>query len=88
MMTIEMYSRSHYELTVKTSNDPDHICEGTTCDIEMPEDANDVSSDPSFVVVQVYIEDKNDNLPKFESETYYVGIPFDAKVGDLVLDAR
>jgi hypothetical protein len=37
---------------------------------------------------QVYIEDKNDNLPKFESETYYVGIPFDAKVGDLVLDAK
>jgi len=39
------------------------------------------------VVTKEY-EDKNDNLPKFESETYYVGIPFDAKVGDLVLDAK
>jgi hypothetical protein len=37
-------------LTVKTSNDPDHICEGTTCDIDVPED---ISGDTSFVVVQV-----------------------------------
>ena len=82
---LDREERSLYELTVKTSNDPDHICEGSTCDIEVPDD---IAGDASFVVVQVFIEDKNDNLPKFESQTYFVGIPFDAKVGDLVLDAK
>ena len=70
-----------------TNDDPNYIvCEGKTCDIE-PSDI-DPDNDPSVVVVQIFVEDKNDNLPVFEQREYFVGIPFDAKVGDLILDAQ
>lgn len=35
---------------IKTTNEADHICEGLTCDIDVPEDTD---GDPSFVLVQV-----------------------------------
>ena len=77
--------RDRYSLQIKVTNDPDLVCEGKTCDISASEDP---TSDPSVAVVEIYVEDKNDNLPRFEQSEYYVGIPFDAKVGDLILDAQ
>ena len=50
--TLDREERSNYELIVKTSNDPDHICEGATCDFDVP---NEIAGDPSFVVVQVNV---------------------------------
>ena len=44
--------------------------------------------DRSTVKVQIFVEDKNDNLPRFRNHEYFVGIPFDAKVGDLILNAE
>ena len=40
------------------------------------------------IIVKIFVEDKNDNLPRFEETEYFVGIPNDAKVGDLILDAK
>ena len=77
--------RDRYSLQIKVTNDPDLVCEGKTCDISASEDP---TTDPSVAVVEIYVEDKNDNLPSFEQSEYYVGIPFDAKVGDLILDAQ
>ena len=82
---LDREQRERYSLQVKTTNDPDVVCEGRTCDIPA---SDDPESDPSVVIVQIFVEDKNDNLPRFEQEEYFVGIPFDAKVGDLILDAK
>ena len=70
---------------IKTSNDPYKECKKGVCNVG-PSDNPDVDS--SVVLVQIFVEDKNDNLPNFESSEYYVGIPYDGKVGDLILDVK
>ena len=82
---LDREERDRYSLQIKTTNDPDIVCEGKTCDITPSDDPD---NDDSVVVVQIFVEDKNDNLPVFEQREYFVGIPFDAKVGDLILDAQ
>ena len=82
---LDREERDRYSLQIKTTNDPDIVCEGKTCDITPSDDPD---NDSSVVVVQIFVEDKNDNLPVFEQREYFVGIPFDAKVGDLILDAQ
>ena len=74
-----------FDIMVKATNNPDFVCEGSMCDIEMTE--ADIE-DRSTVKVQIFVEDKNDNLPRFRNSEYFVGIPFDAKVGDLILNAE
>ena len=39
-------------------------------------------------MVHIFVEDKNDNLPQFKSEQFFIGIPYDAKIGDVILDAE
>ena len=46
---------------MKASNEADRVCDGDTCDVAL---ADDVSNDPSVVNVQIFVEDKNDNLPR------------------------
>ena len=97
---LDREERDHYDLKIKTSNDPNFgivkkVCStnnnpntiGTTC-IEQPQPDYDSADDASIVMVQIFIDDKNDNLPNFETSEYYVGIPYDAKVGDLILDVK
>jgi hypothetical protein len=74
-----------FDIQVKAGNNPDYVCEGSMCDLEMTE--SDLQ-DQSVVKVQIFVEDKNDNLPRFRNDEYFVGIPFDAKVGDLILNAE
>ena len=73
-----------YTLYVKASNDPSLICEAKHCNIEMTEGDD---QDGSIVKIQIDIQDINDNDLQFESTEFFVGIPFDASVGDLILDA-
>ena len=74
-----------FDLLIKATNNPDYVCEGAMCDIVMS-GGDDLNQ--SVVKVQIFVEDKNDNLPRFENEEFFVGIPFNAKVGDLILDAK
>ncbi len=74
-----------FELTIKASNNADYVCEGKTCDIVV---THDDMADGSVIRVQIFVEDKNDNLPRFINDEFFVGIPFDAKVDDLILDAQ
>ena len=46
------------------------------------------ANDNSVILVHIFVEDKNDNLPQFEATEFNIGIPFDAKIGDLILDAK
>ncbi len=51
----------HFDLVVKASNDADLLCDGSTCDVEVTEQD---FKDRAAIRVQIYVEDKNDNLPK------------------------
>ena len=61
------------------------VCEGSTCDVDP---VNDPRQDDSVILVHIFVEDKNDNLPQFESNEFFIGIPFDSKIGDTILDAQ
>jgi hypothetical protein len=82
---IDRETISEFMLTIKATNEASFVCEGATCDIEMTE--ADLEDD-SVVKVLIFIEDKNDNFPRFKSKEFFVGIPYDAKVGDLILNAE
>ena len=81
---LDREDRDGYTLFVKASNDPSQICEPEHCDIKM---ADGDDQDGSIVKIQIDIQDINDNDLVFESSDFFVGIPFDASVGDLILDA-
>ena len=93
---LDREERDHYELQIKTSNDAFKKCEdqneasnaNTGCSKYNIEPSSNPEKDSSVVIVQVFVEDKNDNLPNFESAEYYVGMPYDGKVGDLILDVK
>ena len=93
---LDREERDHYELQIKTSNDAFKKCEdqnqasngNTECSQYNIEPSSNPEEDSSVVIVQVFVEDKNDNLPNFESSEYYVGMPYDGKVGDLILDVK
>ena len=36
----------------------------------------------------ISVAGKNDNLPQFKSEEFFIGIPYNAKIGDVILDAE
>jgi hypothetical protein len=82
---LDREERDRYSLQIKTSNDPYKECEKGVCNIGP---SANTEEDSSVVLVQIFIEDKNDNLPNFELSEYYVGIPYDGKVGDLILDVK
>ena len=82
---LDRESRDHYVIQVKTSNNPDLVCEGSICDIPA---VDNPAEDNSVILVHIFVEDKNDNLPQFEATEFNIGIPFDAKIGDLILDAK
>ena len=82
---LDREERDHYVIQVKTTNDPDLVCEGSICDITPVPDPR---LDDSVMMVHIFVEDKNDNLPQFESDEFFIGIPFDSKIGDLILDAK
>ena len=82
---LDREERSQYSLQIKTSNDPYKQCENDVCNIGP---SSNPEEDSSIVLVHIFVEDKNDNLPNFESSEYYVGIPYDGKVGDLILDVK
>ena len=93
---LDREERDHYELQIKTSNDAFKKCEdqneasngNAECSKYNIEPSSNADEDSSVVIVQVFVEDKNDNLPNFESSEYYVGMPYDGKVGDLILDVK
>ena len=83
---LDREERDHYTLQIKTSNEPYKDCsENGICNIGPSDNPED---DSSVVLVDIFVEDKNDNLPNFETSEYYVGIPYDGKVGDLILDVK
>ena len=58
---IDRETIDRFELVVKASNDADLLCEGSTCDVEVTQQDFE---DRSAIRVQIFVEDKNDNLPK------------------------
>ena len=82
---LDREERDHYVIQVKTTNNPDLVCEGSICDIEP---VLDPRGDDSVIMVHIFVDDKNDNLPQFEDKEFFIGIPFDSKIGDLILDAQ
>ena len=76
---LDREERSQYSLQIKTSNDPYKQCENDVCNIGP---SSNPEEDSSIVLVHIFVKDKNDNLPNFESSEYYVGIPYDGKVGE------
>ena len=75
----------HYTLYVKASNNPGFVCEATHCDITMTEGDDE---DGSILKIDIDIQDINDNDLQFATNQFFVGIPFDASVGDLIVDAQ
>jgi hypothetical protein len=82
---LDREERDAYRLLVKASNEADHVCEAGHCDI--PYSENSESHDGSVMAIDITIQDINDNIIEFRSDKFFVGIPFDASVGDLILDA-
>lgn len=82
---LDRETRDSFEVIIKATNNADLVCEGDTCDIDM--ETQDLQ-DSSIMKVQIFVEDKNDNFPQFRSDEFFVGIPFNAKVGDLILNAE
>jgi hypothetical protein len=84
-LVLDREMKDSYTLYVKASNNPTLICEAKHCpDIQMIEGDD---QDGSIVKIQIDIQDINDNDLQFETAEFFVGIPFDASVGDLILDA-
>lgn len=81
---LDREERDEYTLLVKASNNPGIVCEATYCDIKMTDD--DVNDD-SIIEIDITIQDINDNMLQFSSDKYYVGVPYNAGVGDLIMDA-
>ena len=82
---LDREERDAYRLLVKASNQADYVCEARTCDI--PYNEAEDGQDGSVMAIDISIQDINDNIIQFRSEKFFVGIPFDASVGDLILDA-
>ena len=83
--TLDREERDQYTLFVKASNNPGYVCEANHCDIKMSETNTE---DGSILKIEVNIQDINDNDLQFVTNQFFVGIPFDASVGDLILDAQ
>jgi len=83
--TLDREERDRYTLFVKASNNPGFVCEANHCDITMSENDDE---DGSILKIEVNIQDINDNDLQFATNQFFVGIPFDANVGDLILDAH
>ena len=81
---LDREERDHYTLLVKASNNPGIVCEAAHCDINVDEVD---PTDDSVIEIDITIQDINDNMLQFSSDKFYVGVPFDASVGDLVMDA-
>merc|ERR1712106_1180370 len=81
---LDREERDQYNLHVKATNNPGIVCEPSHCDIETSEDDDE---DGSVLKIQINIQDINDNELQFVTSQFFVGIPFDASVGDLILDA-
>lgn len=82
---LDREDRDQYTLFVKASNNPGYVCEANHCDIKMSETNIE---DGSILKIEVNIQDINDNDLQFVTNQFFVGIPFDASVGDLILDAQ
>ena len=82
---LDREERDSYTLLVKATNDAGLVCEPSHCDIDIP-DSYDNIDDPSIIQIEVIIQDINDNMLQLSSDAYYVGVPFDSKVGDLIMD--
>lgn len=82
---LDRETRDHYTLYVKSSNNPSLVCESSHCDIEVSEEDYE---DGSIQKIDIEVQDINDNELQFVTNKFFVGIPFDASVGDLILDAR
>jgi len=82
---LDREERNQYTLFVKASNNPGYVCEANHCDIKMSENSLE---DGSILKIEVNIQDINDNDLQFVTNQFFVGIPFDASVGDLILDAQ
>jgi len=80
---LDREERDLYKLFVKASNDPSLVCEPSHCDIPETEDDH---NDDSILEIDIDIQDINDNKLEFSASKYYVGVPYDSIVGDLVMD--
>ena len=67
---LDREERDNYVIQVHTTNNANHVCEGTICDIEP---VVDPSTDNSVILVHIFVEDKNDNLPQFETNEFNIG---------------
>ena len=82
---LDREERNKYTLYVKASNNGAYVCEPSHCDIVFTDEDNE---DGSIQKIDIDIQDENDNELQFASDRFFVGIPFDANVGDLVLDVK
>ena len=73
-----------YKLFVKASNNGSLICEPSYCNIDF--DPNNINEDDSVIEIDITLQDINDNMLQFSNNKYYVGVPYDASVGDLIMD--
>ena len=83
-MQLDREMRDHYTLYVMSSNNPSLVCESSHCDIVLSQEDYE---DGSIQKIDIDIQDINDNELQFVTDQFFVGIPFDASVGDLILDA-
>ena len=81
---LDREQRGRYTLYVKSTNNPGFVCEPTHCDIVVTQADYE---DGSIQKIDIDIQDINDNELQFVANQFFVGIPFDAGVGDLILDA-
>merc|ERR1719195_1728498 len=81
---LDREQRGRYTLYVKSTNSPGFVCEPTHCDIVVTQADYE---DGSIQKIDIDIQDINDNELQFVANQFFVGIPFDAGVGDLILDA-
>ena len=79
---LDREEQDRYTLEVKASNSPNFVCEASHCDIELAQDEAN-----SLIRIQIDVKDINDHDLQFESSDFYVGVPYEAGVGDLILDA-
>ena len=67
---LDREERDNYVIQVHTTNNANHVCEGSICDIDP---VVDPSKNDSVILVHIFVEDKNDNLPQFETDEFNIG---------------
>ncbi|XP_040572795.1 cadherin-87A [Lepeophtheirus salmonis] len=87
-MKLDRESISQYTIKIMVTNEPQLSCDIDDCDFKMDgsEWIYESNGKTNKVELKIFVEDKDDNDPSFESEEYNAGVKHNAKVGDSVID--